>query len=275
MTHARLDLLNALDALTRPTTYRRGTDTRERPPILAQLRAAIVSSASTGGGKTLPNERIPIDPRAMETYGRIARDIRLAHAGLAGRSSDRHPEDLLRAWHVAFLHTNPEDAYIDGWTARINDWVAEVQRILDPPRTLELIDTPCIICGHAEAVNGDGDMQAAIVIEYRRTPEELVADVRAMCRACRAVWEGKHGAESFMRYAEEQAGQVQPFTVDVPDGRGLKHDGALNIAREAFAEAGQLHGRIRVTHTPKPHAPWWTFTADLRDAEAEDGRMQA
>lgn len=274
MTHARLDLLTALDALTKPTTFRHNGSNHERPALLAQLRAAIASSVSAGGGKSLPSQRIPIDPHAMDVYGHIARDIRIAHADLAGRSSDRHPEDVLRAWHIVFTASNPRDEHIDTWTQRINDWTAEVQRILDPPRTVEVIDTPCIACGKAETINGNGDLQAAIVVEYRRNPDGEVHDVVTICRACRSVWEGKHGADSFTRYADEQAGHATPYEIDVPAQRGMRYDGALNVAREAFEQVGAIHGRIRVTATPTIAEPRWTFTADIRDpyAVGEDSR---
>lgn len=259
------DLLAAVDALTAPTTENGTT----RPARLTTLRAAIAASTSAGGGKSLPNERIPLDPHALETYARIRDAIRVEYRRTGGKD-DRAPEAALRAWYIAATSRGYDAHYLDEWQHRIEGWVHELDRILDPVRTLELLDTPCIACGKAEAINAAGELQAAIVVEYRRAGDDL-ADVRTLCRACRAVWEGKHGASSFRRYAEEQADDAQPYVVDVPAARGLKFDGALNLAREWLEQAGQLHGRIRLTHTPKPGAPRWTFTADVRDTRDDDG----
>ncbi|WAC65167.1 hypothetical protein OVA14_07140 [Agrococcus sp. SL85] len=228
---------------------------------LAHLRAAITSSASIGGGRSLPNERIPLDPRALETDRDIATTIAREYRHLGGTAEHATTEATLNAWHAIAKDLDLD--YTDDWTRRLTAWAADIDRILDPPRTVELLDTPCITCGKAETLTPEGTLQSAVIIEYRRDPTEQVRDVRTICRACRAVWEGKHGVESFSRYADEQAAHTQPYEVDVPASRGLRHDAARDIARASFEDIAPIHGRIRTTRTPTREHHAWTFTAHL------------
>lgn len=266
-------LLAALDALTKPkfiyhqsAKNGRGVD---HAPLLAQLRDAIASSLTAGGGKSLAHERIPIDPHALAVYDRIERAIGAAFVEVAGMPPALYPEDVLRAWYVRFTQTNPRPVAVEAWVAKINGWVTEIDRILDPPSTVELVDDPCIICGKADALDEQDRLVTAVVVEYRRDPDTDDMKIeRTMCRACKEVWEGEHGASSFRRYADEQKATATLYEVEIPNDR-LHQEQAEKQARWAFLEVGSLWGRVRLKSAPTASDPVWRFVANLHDTPRE------
>jgi hypothetical protein len=179
-----------------------------------------------------------------------------------------HPEDVLRAWYVRFTQTNPDAHATDWWTARILGWVGEIERLLDPPHTRELIDTPCIICGKADAVDDQGNLVTAVIVEYRRDVDESMRIEQTLCRACKQTWEGEHGASSFRRYADQQAADAAPYEVEVADPR-LRHHDAEQQARAAFLDVGTIYGRVHLKHAPTLDDPAWRFAALIRDTPDE------
>lgn len=268
------DLLDALDALTKPTTDRqpagslREGETITRPCLLAQLREAIASDLTAGGGKSLTHERIPINPVALELYGRIERDIGDAYAAISGKPPALNPEDVLRAWYVVFTQGNPRPEIIDEWTARLHGWAREIDAMFHPTMKVELVDSPCIICGKAEVIDENGNLITAVITEYRIQDEAMRIE-QTTCRACKEVWEGEHGASSFRRYADEQADAAVEYQHVIDPGDRIKYKQALEQATAAFKGVGTLYGRVRVTHTPTPADPAWRFAAHIHEtAEA-------
>lgn len=268
MTH---DLLAAVDALTKPITDRQPEgspkqgETIKRAPLLAQLRSAIASDLTVGGGKSLPNQRIPINAVALHMYDRIEKAITDAYRDVSGRPPALYPEEVLRAWYIVFEQSNPRDEIRDEWTARINGWVGEIERMFDPPKTCELVDTPCILCGKAEVIDSDGNLTTAVIVEYRHDDSGMRIE-STICRACKNVWDGEHGASSFRRYADEQAEATTLYEHEIPHA-GLKYREASAQALEAFEQAGTLYGRMRLKSAPTVDDPVWRFTANLRDTQ--------
>ena len=267
------DLLDALDALTKPTTDRqpagspREGETIKRPCLLAQLREAIASDLTAGGGKSLANERIPINPVALELYGRLEREIGDAYAAISGKPPALNPEDVLRAWYVVFTQSNPRPEIIDEWTARLHGWAREIDAMFHPTMKVELVDSPCIICGKAEVIDDQGNLITAVITEYRIQDEAMRIE-QTTCRACKEVWEGEHGASSFRRYADEQAATATLYEYEIPGDR-LKYRQALEQAHAEFGSHGTIYGRVKVTHTPTPADPAWRFAAHIHEtAEA-------
>ena len=276
MTNDDTKLLTAVDALTKPRRLHHQAAKNGRhvdhEPLLAQLRAAISATLIPGGGKTLPSHRIPIDPHALTIYTRIDHAIREAFTTTTGQPGTLHPEHVLRAWYVRYTQTNPTPHAVEAWTARIYAWVGEIERLLDPPRTRELVDTPCITCGKADTLDDQGNLVTAVIVEYRRDDDDSMRIEQTLCRACKQAWEGEHGASSFRRYADEQDDHATLYEVEIPDTR-LHHGQAVQQARAAFLEAGTIWGRIRLTHAPTPDDPAWRFTTHIRDTPDEQHDM--
>lgn len=267
-------LLDAIDALTKPIidrqpegSIREGEQIR-RACLLAQLRSAITSDLTAGGGKSLPSQRIPLDPTALAIYTRIETAITAAFRDIGGNVPGLHPEDVLRAWYVQFMQSNPRDVTVDDWTARIAGWVGEIERMLNPPKKRELVDTPCIICGKADAIDESGNLVTAVIVEYRHDEHEGMRIEQTLCRACKQTWDGEHGASSFRRYADEQESAAVPYEVEIANGRARFED-ALEQAVSAFRESGTVYGRVRLKHSPTTDDPVWRFAAHLHDTPVE------
>lgn len=263
------DLLAAVDRLSKPTRLHqpKGSpaegSTVRHAPLLAQLRDAIVSNITSGGGRSLASQRIPLDPHALATYDRIEGGILDAHAFATGKPAPLHPEQALRAWYVAFTQAGPPAATVEAWAAKVDSWANDIERLLDPPRRLELLDTPCITCGKAETIDADGNLVTAVVAEWR-TIDETPKIEQTTCRACQAVWEGPHGASSFRRHSDAQEAATSPYEHENPSP-SVRYRDAVKVAQAAFESVGEVYGRVRLKTAPTITDPVWRFTANIRD----------
>lgn len=256
----RLDLAQAVDRLTEPRRRKVLTPTDKHPglmqtvleeSLITRLRHAIAHSMVGPGGTSDPAERAPINPLALDLYRRLEDRIAslAAERGIVALYS---PEGTLREWLTAFIRSNPDDEEIEHCAHMVTAWVAEVERMLNPPVTLPLT-VPCIRCGaHDHYDRARATMGPAVVVEYHLEQEDSVADIRTVCRVCAAVWRGAHAAHDFAREADRLKRAAERYEVEVPDERGMSQADAFGAAEEALSEIGRLWGKVLLLQSATP-----------------------
>lgn len=150
-------LLDVIDHLTIPHPHQITVEGKQewvrRAPLIRQLREAIASSLTGGNGLASSTSKVPFDTDASEQYTMLEHTILDKLRTIAPNVVPHMlPEDNLRVWHSRFVaYGTPEDEA--GWVEFWLDWEHRIVAKLNPPVTLELIDTatmkpfPCPDCG--------------------------------------------------------------------------------------------------------------------------------
>ena len=190
------DLLDAVDALTLPTTAR--VDQGSGPPtvikhapLLDQLEAAVAGNTGSHEGSSKTLERIPIDPGALELKGTISSTV----MGWQLRLSKRVRFDTLggqmRAWHAAYIGTVRSEHTDLQYERILIGWQRQIGNMFDPPTRLE-VTAPCPLCSVRRSMDElTGNEGSAVVVEYREVGEATLDEATGLCRACGAVWKGR------------------------------------------------------------------------------------
>jgi hypothetical protein len=211
----RLDLLDAVEALTRATVehhpitdvagkYLR-THTTHLEPLLTRLRdAADPSGAATDSVASTGLARVPVNLTAVFEHAKITAQIR-DWCRMRGVDVTRPPvvdvlTDLQR-WHASTL---PDNEFNPDWPVRqLRAWAHTIEGLLDPPARPFEAKRPCPVCGAAhygDRINGGGWV---IEIRYDIDDAGRMVNERAVCRNpdCRTEW---YGHAAVLELAEEQ-----------------------------------------------------------------------
>jgi len=167
-------------------------------PLIGQLRTAIASSVATSGqGSSLPSERNMLDSDALELYDRIEDGA----VKLLGIYSDSVPfllpEQNIRQASVGVYKQELDGKLDEHQLGRIlrdlKAWVTAINRILNPPVTLELMGK-CPNCDNTHAKLGvTGESGRALIVEWHNPDQgfsNALQNCFARCRACGLVWNG-------------------------------------------------------------------------------------
>jgi hypothetical protein len=192
-------LQNNIDRLTRthsvPVQLENGPEksiTIDRPPLLAQLAAAVVSSQTTGGqGGGLASERNVLDASAMMLNDAIRQSVERMWAAYTDRPLPRNLVNAVRVWNVRYRR-EVRDAQMDADTIwktvrRTDSWIKQIDLKFDPPITMEMT-RPCPNCGHQHGYNSENDRVHAVVITWQKSFDQSVAT----CRVCNKSWYGEN-----------------------------------------------------------------------------------
>lgn len=199
------DLLDAVDALTKPTRTKvirddGSTVLVDHDPLLVQLEDAVTSAIGNGGGGGSATGSV-INDEALYRLSVIRSQIgdwcRLVGA--------RHVRDKsvlsLQRWHVAFIGRNLE---ADFYVRALHGWAATITELLDPPKTVPL-DGPCPVCKAVNWVGPDDSLRASpVAVLYDQTT--LHQSLRAVCRVegCDAEWVGADAVQELIEEMTER-----------------------------------------------------------------------
>lgn len=190
------DLLDAVDRLTKPSIehHVQRTDkgewvrvvSIEHPSLFDQLQDAGSGRTSAGSNKG-KHERAPIDLDAAFLHAQYTTQV-ADWCRAIGVHPTRNVVSDLRAWYAATLKLNDFDP--TGWRNVLAAWARTIKNHFDPPRKFEA-EHPCPICGGSEHGDEfDGGAMKAIEVSYRLDDAGHPTGERALCRICRAVWDG-------------------------------------------------------------------------------------
>lgn len=201
------DLLDAVDALTKPTYnlvgqwYGRGCPTCTRtdehmhnariqnPPMLDQLRDAITDAMGSGKGSSgsLTSERNLIDADALHQFTIISTQIR-DWCRMIGADVRKNPREDLRAWYAKRIAQNTEPTVDEFFARKLREWAAVIETKIDPPVTIELTFA-CPLCG-ADTWTDEDDTtyMHPVKVSYRRGDPDVLRTAQGLCRACGKVW---------------------------------------------------------------------------------------
>lgn len=188
------DLLDAIDALTKPVTLHQSIPDSKftclvvDAALLDRLEIEIRFSLSREGAKSLPNQRVPINSGALMLFTRISAQITDWAHDVKATIHKGSPARTLRSWYVAWNQGVRTDADRAARAKILHGWAGQIRRELEPPRTKDLPDA-CPACGATEWWRDGERYPRPLVVESPRNPEKsLIDESRAFCRACEKVW---------------------------------------------------------------------------------------
>jgi hypothetical protein len=191
------DLLDAVDALTKPTRTKvirddNTTVTVRHDALLVQLEDAVTSAIGNGGGGGSATGSVLNDEalyRLTVIRSQLSDWCRLVNV----RPTRTDAVKDLRAWHVGFLGTNGE---ADFYTRALVGWAATIRELIDPPKRVPLRD-PCPVCKASHWSGVDGGLRASpVAVEYDHG--NPYRTVKAVCRSCEAEWVGANAVEELI-----------------------------------------------------------------------------
>ena len=208
------DLLNALDALTKPIHRKILQDTPDGPeltktvtvvdvPLLDQLDDAIRSSmgGTTSGGSD-PATRSLVNAGALLKMFQISSEV-CDWARAAGAVIDKGSlSNTLRAWYAKFIGRATQEDRSEYYTRRLVGWASQIMATLDPPKEMDFAD-PCPEC--QSDCYWDKETQQSysrpLVVRYRPAESGVVLDAVGTCRACGKTWGARELAYELERAA--------------------------------------------------------------------------
>ncbi|MDH6277504.1 hypothetical protein M2118_000455 [Aurantimicrobium minutum] len=167
-------------------------------PLIGQLRTAIASSVAGGGqGSNLASERNVLNAEALDLYDRIEEGaVKLLTIYSPGAVPYLLPEQNIRQASVGIykqlLDGTLDEARIPGIIRSVEGWSRAINRILNPPVTLELMGS-CPECGETHAKVNESESGRALIIEWHNPDHgfsNALQNCLARCRSCRNVWLG-------------------------------------------------------------------------------------
>ena len=197
------DLLDAVDALTKPTRSKviQGDTVTvvNHDPLLRQLEDAVTSAIGNGGGGGSATGSV-INDAALQQLLIIKSQIG-DWCRLVDAKHDRGDTVLsLRRWYVQFAGQNAEVSF---YLNTLRTWAAMITDLLDPPKTVPLAGA-CPVC---KAVNWSGpdDTQRASPVAVLYDHADPYRSVRAVCRveSCDAEWVGADAVEELVEEMSE------------------------------------------------------------------------
>ena len=197
------DLLDAVDALTKPTRSKviQGdvVTVVNHDPLLRQLEDAVTSAIGNGGGGGSATGSV-INDAALQQLLIIKSQIGDWCRPVGARHERADSVVSLRRWYAGFIGRNIE---ADFYTRTLRGWAATIQDLLDPPKTVPLAGA-CPVC---KAVNWSGpdDTQRASPVAVLYDHADPYRSVRAVCRveSCDAEWVGADAVEELVEEMSE------------------------------------------------------------------------
>lgn len=238
------DLLDNIDKLTKPNTRKELQETvagqpmkvvrLTLPALLTQLDEAIRGTIGIGGSASLPNERNMLDAEALYRSLLLKSQIAEWARDVKADVKPNDPAATLRAWYVKWVEKPRENGHVKSFVSRTQNWIEQIEAILDPPRIRELPDR----CPECEAFywwNPRDKHKYAhpLIIEYKLSDgASMVEEASGKCRACETEWGARQLAfELEQQYARdvEEAFAVQ-ILLDWADA--LEYDTLRNLHDE-------------------------------------------
>lgn len=156
------------------------------PSLLDQLSESVTSTmGGQGNGSTLKHARQIIDSDALHMFLKIKSQIIDWCIGVGVKPGKDAAENLM-LWGDAI---DIDDGTF--YARMMREWANQIRTKLDPPKRMEVL-LPCVVCQATVWVDEDGETRPHPV-EATYRPDE--GEVRIMCRACKAVWDGPDAAE--------------------------------------------------------------------------------
>jgi len=116
----------------------------DHPPLLLQLRDAVAGGTGSHTPSSAGNERIPVNPGALEMFDAIAKRINAWYITVPNAREDRYIHERLRDWYVDYTNQlragkiSDADEYTT--VKLIEGWARNIEGLFDPPITLELTE---------------------------------------------------------------------------------------------------------------------------------------
>jgi hypothetical protein len=185
------DLLDAVDALTKPTRTKVIRDdntvtTLVHESLLVQLAAAIRSSiGGTIAGGGLSSERNLLDNDALYQSMQISSAI-----GTWCHQADVRRTGVLADDLLAWFEVRPDAG--DFYTGEMVKWANFIRAKMDPTKALEVVGE-CPECSATVWVDGEGvEHPRPVIVSY--LPDDPFGTVQGACRveSCLAIWSGEN-----------------------------------------------------------------------------------
>jgi hypothetical protein len=166
-------------------------------PLIGQLRTAIASSVAGGGqGSNLASERNVLNAEALDLYERIDVGAAALLATYSQEVPHLTPEKNLRVMSVGVyqmsLGGSNSESELHTLNNKLTSWIRQIERILTPPVTLELMGA-CPECLQTHAKVNENESGRALIIEWHTPDHGFVNALHncvARCRSCRNEWRG-------------------------------------------------------------------------------------
>jgi hypothetical protein len=140
------------------------------------------SSSSDGSGGGSQVKQLPINAGAIQLYDRISDTAAGKYVGLSRVSPRRQVEDNIRGWMSWCL--NGGDITDDAVTVT-GGWILEIENLLNPKRTFEIVGA-CPACGFAKHwVEVDGELRLSSTLAAVGTT------VTCQYSGCGKSWSGE------------------------------------------------------------------------------------
>jgi hypothetical protein len=182
----------------------------DHDPLLQQLRDAVAGGTSGHWSSSQARERIPLNSGAMEMFDAIARKINIWYLAVPNPREDRYIWDRLRDWYIDYENRRRAGKVTEtveiSTLKLVEGWARNIEAMFDPPTVFEITEVvdregvkrnapvACPICGNPKAYDPrNGDLIAALVIEYRNLGVDTIDKATGLCRSCETVWRGGSG----------------------------------------------------------------------------------
>lgn len=189
-------LLDAVDALTKPTTTKVIQETADGgtvlvavvlPSLLDQLDYSIRESMGIAGSGSQASVRNMLNGDALFKSLKMKSIIQdwARTSGVTMRHGMTATE-LLRGWYVLFVQVKRSEELTGFHLKMLSGWAHQIETALNPPRTKDLPD-PCPTCG-ADTWWQDGQkFDRPLIMTFHEGPD-MIERGKGVCRACETVF---------------------------------------------------------------------------------------
>lgn len=159
---------------------------RTLPAWLDLLSDAVSGNTGGTGGGSSSKTTMPVNGDALQLQNEIGMAIKTDLVRVGARSQLERFEGTkarVTKWLPEYLASQPSEPEIAAWAEQFQRWADQIDTMLDPPVTVEII-ADCPICGHRRGRTEDADFHN-LIMTYRR--DSAAATVEVLCRSCEVV----------------------------------------------------------------------------------------